>query len=118
MSAPHEPFYASGGGTPKHFTREETSGWEIGLGVTVTLHLIRSRRAEEGRDGLGRAATPRFPYPLIKPDERISPIRLADRTTRFDHINNDTAGEMVQCARAYCTLRTRIILYSNFIDRN
>ncbi len=35
-------------------------------------------RVEEGRGGLGRAATPRFPSPLIKPDVRISRIRLSD----------------------------------------
>jgi hypothetical protein len=31
---------------------------------------------------LGRAATPRFPSPLIKPDVRISRIRLSDRLHR------------------------------------
>jgi hypothetical protein len=35
-------------------------------------------RVEEGRGCLGRAATPRFPSPLIKPDVRISRIRLSD----------------------------------------
>src|SRR3954454_24873719 len=36
------------------------------------------RRVEDGRGGLGHAATLRFPSPLIKPDVRISRIRLSD----------------------------------------
>src|SRR4051795_9762052 len=36
------------------------------------------RRVEDGRGGLGHAASPRFPSPLIKPDVRISRIRLSD----------------------------------------
>jgi hypothetical protein len=35
-------------------------------------------RVEDGRGGLGHAATPRFPSPLVKPDVRISRIRLSD----------------------------------------
>ncbi|MEY9299743.1 hypothetical protein ABIF21_004126 [Bradyrhizobium elkanii] len=35
-------------------------------------------RVEEGRDCLGRAASPRFPSPFIKPDMRICRIRLSD----------------------------------------
>ena len=35
-------------------------------------------RVEEGRGGLGRVASLRFPSPLIKPDVRISRIRLSD----------------------------------------
>jgi hypothetical protein len=42
-------------------------------------------RVEEGRGSLGRAATPRFPSPLIKPDVRISRIRLSDRLHRRAH---------------------------------
>src|SRR4051812_5478091 len=37
-----------------------------------------ARRVEDGRGGLGHAASPRFPSPLIKPDVRISRIRLSD----------------------------------------
>jgi hypothetical protein len=36
-------------------------------------------RVEEGRGSLGHSATPRLPSPLIKPDLRISRIRLSDR---------------------------------------
>src|SRR3954466_14176869 len=36
------------------------------------------RRVEDGRGGLGHAATPRFPSPLIKPDVRIARVRLSD----------------------------------------
>jgi hypothetical protein len=42
-------------------------------------------RVEEGRGSLGRAATPRFPSPLIKPDVPISSIRLSDRLHRMAH---------------------------------
>ena len=35
-------------------------------------------RVEDGRGSLGHAASPRFPSPLIKPDVRISRIRLSD----------------------------------------
>ena len=37
-----------------------------------------TRKVEDGRGGLGHAATLRFPSPLIKPDVRISRIRLSD----------------------------------------
>src|SRR3982750_3625443 len=40
-------------------------------------HLTRKRahrRVEDGRGGLGHAATLRFPSPLIKPDVRISRV--------------------------------------------
>src|SRR5580658_6439575 len=36
-------------------------------------------RVEEGRGGLRDCQSPRFPSPLIKPDVRISRIRLSDR---------------------------------------
>src|SRR4051812_26568759 len=35
-------------------------------------------RVEDGRGGLGHVATPRFPSPLVKPDVRITRIRLPD----------------------------------------
>jgi hypothetical protein len=47
--------------------------------------LRGARRVEDGRGSLGRLATPRFPSPLIKPDVRISRIRLSDRFHREAH---------------------------------
>ena len=44
-----------------------------------------ARRVEDGRGGLGHAATLRFPSPLIKPDVRISRIRLSDWFHRTAH---------------------------------
>ena len=44
-----------------------------------------ARRVEDGRGGLGHAATLRFPSPLIKPDVRISRIRLSDWFHRKAH---------------------------------
>ncbi len=48
-------------------------------GDCVRGHRLALGRVEEGRGGLGHAAAPRFPSPLIKPDVRISRIRLSDR---------------------------------------
>src|SRR4029078_9036721 len=45
---------------------------------TGDTRLQGARRVEDGRGGLGDAATLRFPSPLIKPDVRISRIRLSD----------------------------------------
>ncbi len=42
-------------------------------------------RVEDGRGGLGHAATPRFPSPLIEPDVPISGIRLSDWLHRGTH---------------------------------
>src|SRR5918997_7221429 len=42
-------------------------------------------RVEDGRGSLGRAATPRFPSPLIEPDVRRYRIRLSDRLHRKAH---------------------------------
>src|SRR5215217_1587918 len=47
------------------------------LTLTVSAGLSH-RRVEDGRGSLGHAATLRFPSPLIKPDVRISRIRLSD----------------------------------------
>ena len=44
-----------------------------------------ARRVEDGRGGLGHTATLRFPSPLIKPDVRISRIRLSDWFHRAAH---------------------------------
>src|SRR6185503_7804487 len=51
-----------------------------------------ARRVEDGRGGLGHAATLRFPSPLIKPDVRISRIRLSDWFHRAAH-----GGHRVRC---------------------
>src|SRR4051812_33493726 len=46
---------------------------------------LGARRVEDGRGGLGHAATLRFPPPLIKPDVRIARIRLSDWFHRAAH---------------------------------
>jgi putative tryptophan/tyrosine transport system substrate-binding protein len=56
----------------------------LGLEVVPT----RIGRVEDGRGGLGHAATPRFPSPLIEPDVRISRIRLSDWLHREAHGEN------------------------------
>src|SRR3954467_10546556 len=43
-----------------------------------SYRIAKRGRVEDGRGGLGHAATPRFPSPLIKPDVRIARIRLSD----------------------------------------
>ncbi len=45
-------------------------------------------RVEDGRSGLGHTASPCFPSPLIKPDERISRIRLSDWFHCKAHVGN------------------------------
>ena len=64
----------------------------IGLSNQILRHFnglfhIRqpASRVEEGRGGLGRVASLRFPSPLIKPDVRISRIRLSDWLHRKAH---------------------------------
>src|SRR5215204_3137363 len=52
----------------------------------------QSGRVEDGRGGLGHAASPRFPSPLIKPDVRISRIRLSDWFQPAAH-----GGHRVRC---------------------
>jgi hypothetical protein len=42
-------------------------------------------RVEDGCSGLSRSALPCFPSPLVKPDVRISRIRLSDRLHRKVH---------------------------------
>src|SRR4051794_1445629 len=57
----------------------------------------RMGRVEDGRGSLGHAATPRFPSPLIKPDVRISRIRLSD----WFHLAAHGGGaELVRTAEA------------------
>ena len=63
--------------------------------VRLQLHALAYNLAnffEDGRGGLGHAATPRFPSPLIKPDVRISRIRLSDWFHRAAH-----GGGRVRC---------------------
>ena len=52
----------------------------------------QSGRVEDGRGGLGHAATLRFPSPLLKPDVRISRIRLSDWFQPAAH-----GGHRVRC---------------------
>src|SRR3954447_12857618 len=47
--------------------------------------IAKLGRVEDGRGGLGHAASPRFPSPLIKPDVRIARIRLSDWLHRKAH---------------------------------
>jgi len=56
-------------------------------------------RVEEGRGGLGHAATLRFPSPLIKPDMQISRIRLSDWLHRKAH-----AGDLSRPRQRHSTL--------------
>jgi len=50
----------------------------------ISFKLIH-RRVEDGRGSLGHAATLRFPSPLVKPDVRITRIRLSDWFHRAAH---------------------------------
>src|SRR3954454_7468275 len=50
-----------------------------------SYRIAKLGRVEDGRGGLGHAATPRFPSPLVKPDVRISRIRLSDWLHREAH---------------------------------
>jgi hypothetical protein len=63
----------------------------VELTLTVSVRL-RHRRVEDGRGGLGHAATLRFPSPLIKPDVRIARIRLSDWFQPAAH-----GGHRVRC---------------------
>ncbi len=47
-------------------------------GVIDLIGAVEIGRVEDGRSGLGHLASPCFPSPLIKPDVRISRIRLSD----------------------------------------
>ena len=60
-------------GHPLHFHKRTAFVGNAGR------HIPQRRcRVEEGRGGLGRLASPRFPSPLIEPAVRISRIRLSD----------------------------------------
>src|SRR3954452_16691878 len=56
---------------------QPTTRWVV-PSSTGKPRRLGARRVEDGRGGLGHAATLRFPSPLIKPDVRISRIRLSD----------------------------------------
>src|SRR3954470_20815114 len=58
------------------------------------------RRVEDGRGGLGHAALPRFPSPLIKPDVRIARIRLSDWFHRAAHGGAPNAVRAAEAASA------------------
>src|SRR3954452_4899573 len=58
------------------------SAGQIWLGASGS---VVHRRVDDARGGLGHAATLRFPSPLIKPDVRISRIRLSDWFHRAAH---------------------------------
>src|SRR5580704_4982426 len=57
---------------------------QIPAASAASFFCLRSR-VEDGRGGLGHAATLHFPSPLIKPDVRISRIRLSDWFHREAH---------------------------------
>ena len=57
----------------------------VRFGLLATNATNRPSRVEEGRGGLGRLASLRFPSPLIEPDLRISRIRLSDWLHRKAH---------------------------------
>jgi hypothetical protein len=79
-------------------TNRQLSGWNLPpLEIRAyRAHTVtRNCRVEEGRGGLGHSATPRFPSPLIKPDVRISRIRLSDRL--HCRLTTLAFGRMVSC---------------------
>jgi hypothetical protein len=75
-----------------------TVGRHLGGAIEISLKVadFRNGRVEDGRGSLGHSATPRFPSPLIKPDEPISGIRLSDWFHREAH------GEQLNCTRLRC----------------
>src|SRR3954468_7665594 len=58
--------------------------WSAGGPVPAGVR-VDGGRVEDGRGGLGHVATPRFPSPLVKPDVRITRIRLSDWLHREAH---------------------------------
>ena len=71
--------------------RPATSGLLPSTDIKRPARLVRFGRVEDGRGNLGHSATPRFPSPLIKPDEPISGIRLSDWLHRKAHGDKLTA---------------------------
>src|SRR3954451_15759362 len=68
----------------------QLSGWNL---PPLVIRAVGAHcRVEDGRGGLGHAATLRFPSPLIKPDVRISRIRLSDWFHLAAH-----GGHQVRC---------------------
>ncbi len=65
---------------------------QIPAASAASFFCLRSR-VEDGRGGLGHAATLRFPSPLIKPDVRISRIQLSDWLHRKAHVGTFRARD-------------------------
>ena len=61
------------------------SGLHSRAAVTRERRHDQLGRVEDGRGGLGHAASLRFPSPLMEPDVRISRIRLSDWLHREAH---------------------------------
>src|ERR1700720_2597953 len=72
---------------------------QIPAASAASFFFPRFSRVEEGRGGLGHAATLRFPSPLIKPDMQISRIRLSDWLHRKAH-----ASDLSRPRQRHCTL--------------
>src|SRR3954465_16002946 len=77
--------------TARQLPAQPTTRW-VEPSSTGKPRRLGARRVEDGRGGLGHAATLRFPSPLIKPDVRISRIRLADWFQPAAH-----GGHRVRC---------------------
>ena len=71
-------------GTVRFTSGTATMQFALREAVTDFLSAIPGR-VEDGRGSLGLWPTPRFPSPLIKPDEPISGIRLSDWLHRKAH---------------------------------
>src|SRR4051795_2260779 len=82
--------------TARQLPAQPTTRW-MEPSSTGKPRRLGARRVEDGRGGLGHAATLRFPSPLIKPDVRISRIRLSDWFHLTAH-GGDT--ELVRAAEA------------------
>jgi hypothetical protein len=76
---------------------EQSTTLRVESSSTGVTRRRGARRVEDGRGGLGHAASPRFPSPLIKPDVRISRIRLSDW---FHLTAHGGAPSAVRAARA------------------
>src|SRR6476620_3428093 len=97
-------------------TQMSAEDWDV---VLMVFRAVLPRRGDKGRDGtrgrvedgrggLGHAATLRFPSPLIKPDVRISRIRLSDGLHPTAHGGAPHASGAAEARRACRTpLRSR-----------
>src|SRR4051794_24764151 len=70
--------------TARQLPAQPTTRW-VEPSSTGKPRRLGARRVEDGRGGLGHVATPRFPSPLVKPDVRITRIRLSDWLHREAH---------------------------------